>query len=231
MNIIAKHLDPQNLKYQIHEVKTQCAFSGEAIEKAIKLDDLVSDVFTDWEYVKYPTGWVSIETALCIGDVIPGKTRNNALRNYSYLATNESLQLLAREQLLETLLNIPSVPFRVAVSFNNKKHTTYKTVENTSKSWFKVTTDIWGNVTFDRHLVNQFLPIVQSWYSVIPEKVNAAAQPTWFTKAEIMYGDPHYYKQAAYGLERFEAENLALLPYRDTHLFNLVIHLLNKTLC
>lgn len=231
MNLIAKHLDRTNLKYPIHQVSTQCAFTGKEINEAIKLDDLVSDVFTDWEHVKYPTEWVSIEAALCIGDVLPGKTRNNALRNYSYFACETGLKLLSRESILELLLNIPEVPFVIAVSFNNKKHTSYKTVENTDVNRFKVTTDIWGNVAFDRYTVNRVLPIMQRWYCVIPEKAGTAAQPTYFTKDEIRTGIAPYFKQVSYGLGRFEEENTALLPYRDTHLFNLLIHLLNKTLC
>lgn len=148
MRIIAKHLDRGNLKYPVHAVDTRCAFTGEFIREAVKVTDLVSDVFTDWEYVKYPTGWASIDAALCIGDVLPGKTRNNALRNYSFFATENELRLLGRESILDILLNIPKTPFRVAVTFNNKKHTSYKTVENTDTRLFTVTTDIRGNILF-----------------------------------------------------------------------------------
>lgn len=166
-----------------------------------------------------------------IGDVIPGKTRNNALRNYSFFASDSELRLLSREEILPLLLAIPEDPFRIAVTFNNKKHTSYKTVENVNPARFIITTDVLGQVVFDRKVVDAFLPIVQRWYSIIPEKATVAARPTYFTKAEIEHGDAHYYKQCAYGLERFEEENEFLTPYRNTMIFKLIVHLLNKSIC
>jgi len=230
MKEIAKHLDRSKLKYPIHQIATQCCFTGESIEEGIKITDLVSDVFTDYEFVKYPSGYAGIDAALCIGDVIPGKTRNNALRNYSYYADNEKLLFLGRNEILELLLNVPAVPFRVVVSFNNKKHTSYKTVLNTDKDLFVVTTDLFS-VVFDRKKVDSFLKIIQKWYSIIPEKANTSAQPTYFTKEEILHGNAGYHKQVMYGLYEYEAENDFLKQVRDTHLFVLVVHLLNKSSC
>lgn len=227
---IAKHLDRGQLKYPIHQVETQCCFTGENVSEAVKITDLVSDVFTDFEYIKYPTGYASITAALCIGDVIKGRTRNNSLRNYSYFASNSELRFLNRSDILALLLNIPEVPFRIAVSFNNKKHTAYKTTLNTSSDKFTITTDLFS-VVWDSKKVAEILPIIQNWYSMIPEKASTAAQPTYFTKDEILYGNPNYQKQVTYGLDKFEQENDLLKTVRGTHLLTLIVHLLNKKQC
>lgn len=227
LHIIAKHLIQDNLKYKIHPVDTICAIEGIPITKGVKVEDLVSDVFTDYAFIRHGTGYVGIDAAMCIADVLKGSTRNVALRNYSYIATNEALTLLKREEGLNVLLNIPAVPFRVAISFSQKKHTTFKTVLNTDTDTFMVTTDIF-NVEFDRSHVMRFLPILEKWYSVIPEKATTAAQPTYFTKDEIRHGNAPYHKQLPYGIDLFEQENEFLEPFRNTQVFQLIVHLLNK---
>lgn len=227
LNLIARHLDRANLKFKVHQIDTLCAFEGVSIQEGVKVQDLVSDVFTDYNFVRYNTGFVGVDAAMCIADVLKGATRNVALRNYSYLATESSLTILKREDGLNALLNIPSAPFRVAISYSQKKHTTFKTVLNSDKNNYVVTTDLY-NVAFERDHVMQFLPIIQNWYSVIPEKATTAAQPTFFTKDEILNGNAPYHKQLPYGLERYERENETLLPFRNTQILKLIVHLLNK---
>lgn len=230
MHIISQHLEPRNLKYKLHQIVTKDAFTGEEITEGVKTEDLLSDVFTDWEYLKYPTGYVSVSTALCIGDVIPGKTRNNSLRSYSYYASNKEFRILNRQDILELLLNIPDTPFRIAVSYNNKKHTSYKTIENVRSDAYIITTDLY-NVVFVKSHVLQFLPIIQAWYSIVPEKATTAAQPTYFTKEEILNGNAPYHKQVVYGIDKHEQENEILKPFRNTQIFELITHLLNKKTC
>lgn len=227
MNIISKHLDARNLKCRLHQIATIDAFTGEDISEGIKIDDLLSDVFTDWEYLKHNSGYVGISTALCIAAVIPGKTKNNSLRSYSYYASNSQLRFLKRQDCLEQIMNIPETPFRIAISYNNKKHTSYKTVENMRTDAYTITTDLY-NVVFVKNHVEQFLPVIQSWYSIVPEKANTATPPTYFTKDEILHGNANYQKQVAYGLDKFERENEFLQPFRNTQIFELIVHLLNK---
>lgn len=227
MHIISKHLDARNLKYPLHQIVTMDAFTGEEITEGIKTADLLSDVFTDWEYLKYPTGYVSVSTALCIGDVIPGKTRNNSLRSYSYYACESEFRFLNRQDILQLLLNIPETPFRIAITYNNKKHTSYKTIQNVRADAYIITTDLY-NLVFVKSHVEQFLPVIQKWYSIIPEKATTAAQPTYFTKDEILNGNAPYHKQLLYGIEKHEAENEFLKPYRNTQILELIVHLLNK---
>jgi hypothetical protein len=227
MEVIAKHIPDTALKYKIYEVDTHCAFTCQKISKGVKLHDLISENFTDWEYIKADSGYVGLDMAKCIGDTIKGKTRNNALRNYSYYANADELIFMQRQDVLALLLQENPKPFRVAVSFNYKKHTSYKTTLNTSANEFIVTTDLF-NVVFVREKVLKYLPIMQNWYSIVAGKETTAAQPTYFTKDEILNGNAPYHKQIVYGLDKFEIENEMLKPFRNTNLITLITHLLNK---
>lgn len=229
MDLIARHLNEKNLKIPIYDgINGMCAFSGIPLTRGVLLDDLISDVFTDWEFVKYKSQYCSVEIALCISEVIQGKSSFNSLRNYSFMATESQLQLLQRNEILDKFMNIHECPFRCGVTFNNKKHLSFKTVLNTDASNFIVSTDIMGNVRFDVNIVKAILPIAQKWYSVIQGKETSSAQPTYFTKDEILYGNAPYKKQEFYGFEQYEHENEILKQYRNTNFFKLLIHILNK---
>jgi hypothetical protein len=236
MEIIAKHLNENNLKSKIFDVNTICAFTGKKITKGIKLSEISGETFTDHAYIKHNSEFVSVEIALLVQPVIRigesvkknGKENWTALRNYSYYASQKELRLLKREDILNILLNIPETPFCFAVTYSNKKHTSFKCKKNTSKDCFMVTTDV-GDVFFEREKVLQFLPIIQNWYSVPKEKQNTSAQPTYFTKSNILGEFPMSQKINEYGAEKFETENEFLQKYRDTALFELVTHLLNKS--
>lgn len=230
MQIISKHINNSMLKAQIHQINSICAFSGKKITEGILLKDCISDVFTDHEYIKHKSKYVSLDYAKCILDTIQGTKGTNALRSYSYFATETELRFLKRDEILDLILNIPETPFRLAVSYNYKKHTSYKTILNTSKNTFTITTDLY-NVIFNRKHVEKFLPIIQNWYSIIPEKSTTSALPTFFTKDEIMNGNAAYHKTKVYGLDKFEEENEFLQKFRDTQIFNFITHLLNKKLC
>jgi len=233
MEIIAKHLIRGNLKIPVFEMPegSICSFTGKKISEGVRNKDLIKDTFTDHEYVKYPSPYSSVEAALCIEEVYPSESGKgfNSLRNYNYYASESVFRILKSNEVLDLLLNIPETPFHIALTFSNKKHTSYKTVTNTDKGYFLITTDKY-NCYFDREQVNQFLPIISSWYTVVTGKEDAAMPPTYFTKEEIR-GEklPMYQKIAAYGLERFEQENEALNQFRNTNIFNLIVHFLQKS--
>lgn len=229
MELISKHLSEKNLKIKIYsDFSDICAFTGKPLTRGVLIDDLISDVFTDWEFVKYESKYASVEIALCISEVIQGKTGFNSLRNYNFMANSHELLLLQRNEILNNFLNIKHTPFRCGVTFNNKKHLSFKTILNTDVNDFIVTTDIMGNVKFNIGVVNKILPIIENWYSVVSGKETTSAQPTYFTKDEILYGNAQYKKQELYGFDRYEHENDFLQQYRNTNFLKLLVHILNK---
>lgn len=235
MRLIAKHLDRGNLKLPVVQLPQGaiCSFTGQAIREGIQNKYLIKDTFTDHEYIRFKSDYSSVDAALCIEAVVPRESGAglNSLRNYNYYASEKELRVLKSSEVLDLLLNIPDVPFRIALTFSNKKHTSYKTVTNTNKDYYLVTTDKY-NCYFDRARVNQFLPIIQAWYTVLPGKEGVAQPPTYFTKEEILGNkQPIFSKTEAYGMERYEEENELLEQYRGMSLFSLIVNFLQKTTC
>lgn len=225
INLIAKHLNRDNLKLKVYEVETVCSFTGHPIREGVKNSDLIKKTFTDFEYIRYQSGYSSVDAALCIESVIPGKTRMNALRNYSYLATERELIFLDRSEILPVLLFPPAGPYVLCCTYSNKKHTAYKAV--VCYDQLTVTTDI-GSVQVDYDVVAAVLPIMQRWYTVLPGKEGTSQEQTYFTKKEIETGSAGANKIRQYGTQFF-TENAALDQYRNTGLFRLLVHVLNKS--
>lgn len=216
--LIAKHFDRECINIPIYPIESICAFGGNTISEGVLISDLVSDVFTDWSYLRYDSEYASIEAALCILPVIKTEKGVNSLRNYSYLVTNSEITLLKNSDILQVLINPKSVPFILTISFNCKKYTTYKSVINHSNDIFTVTTDLF-NVEIDIREVAKFLPIISNWYS---------GKNNFFTKQEILTGVCQINKIIAYGIDRWAEENKILETFRYTNLFNLITHILQK---
>lgn len=202
-----------------------CAFTGETIEKGVPIEVALSDNFTEWEYVRYPSSYVGIRAALCILPVLSGASRPVALRNYSYYVDNEGIRLLKHPEILPLVLDIPSTPFVFVVSYGNKKHTAYKAALNTDRQNFIVTTDQETQVPVNLSEISNYLSIMQRWYTVVN---NTKAAPTAFTKNEIAGEFPVFSRIEAYGMEKFEEENKLLEKYRQTATFKLILFSLTK---
>lgn len=263
-NLIANHLNQNNLKLKIYKINSICAFSGKNISEGVLLKDLIKKTFTDYEYVKFNSEYVSIDITLLIEEIIPiseksnqfpteemtkdmkeigiksveiisdikSKRRFNSIRNYSFFANLDILILLKRDEILKLLLNIPSssTGFQVGITYSHKKHIAYKAPINFDTENYQVITDL-GIVNFEKQKAIKIIKIAQKWYTVLPEKINTEAKPTFFTKDQIKgFSLPNYNQIKNYGIVKYMNENKELEKYRKTLLFNLIIHLLNKQL-
>lgn len=231
MNLIAKHLNRDLISEMIsHNINSICLFTGKKINEGVKKKLLISDRFTDTEFLRYPSEYVGIDAALCISPVIKSEKGYNSLRNYNYLATNDNLRILKREEILQIILDPPEPPFCVAVTFSNKKHTAYKTIPAVDRDHFIVTTDK-GNVQVSRKSVSDVVTMIQKWYTVVPGKEDNSMQPTWFTKDEILFGSKNFKRIADYGEVSYYNENQMIDKYRHSLFLTLIVHLLNKAKC
>lgn len=236
ITLIGAHLDQYkgNLNIPIYEFPDgmECAFTQEIVMQACKLKDVLSSVFSEWQYVRGKSGYVSVQAALAIREVIPSSNKDgifNSLRSYSYFATAQQFKILKRDELLDTLLNLPAEPFVFAVSFNSKKHTTYKASLAQSNESFAIATDVAASVAFEMDDVRAILPTMQKWYSVLPNKELSEQSPTWFTKDDILNGCKDLNRINAYGLDKYNTENELLQPYRNTHFLKVLTFMLNKS--
>lgn len=225
MQLITKHLNKNVLTCKIEQVNTVCAFSGEKITEGIKFSEIIGERFTELEIFKFKSDYLSIDFALLTQPVIKGEKQLNSLRNYSFLATDNELKILNRDEILELLFNIPESPFQIAITYSNKKHLAYKTPVNYNRNKFIVCTDT-GNVEFDVKKAKELFPILQSWYTIAKQ---TSQQPTYFTKDEILgLTTPNNSKITEYGIEKYFAESAIIEPYRNTLFLKLLVHSLNK---
>jgi len=227
VDFIAKHLPLENLGIPILPVNDVCSFTGKTIKEGVYNKKLIKKTFTDHAYLRYPSDYSSVEAALCIEAVIPAKKGLSSLRNYSYFVSERNLKLLKREEILDLMLNINESPFVLAVTYSNKKHTSYKTTLNYNIEKFVVTTDV-GDVLIERKGLLEILPILQNWYTVVDGKQCTASQPTYFTKSEILSGSENIKRIRQYGIEKYCLENAEIEKYRNTAFLNLIVHILNK---
>jgi len=224
-DIISKHLDLSKLE-NIKDINTICLFTGKPIKKGIHKKYVIKSTFTDLEYLKYNSDYVSVDVAATMSNIIPSKTRPSSLRNFSFLANDNEIKLLARNEMLNYLIEPLYPPFFFCLSFNNKKHLAFKSSVNFSKTNYKITTDI-GDCIIDVHEVKKILPVIQKWYTVVPEKATTKAKPTYFTKEEILKGCKNINRIEKYKGDYF-AENAYIESYRNTLFLKILVHCLIK---
>ena len=157
VDFIAKHLQDRPLpKLKVEEVNTICAFTGEPITEGVKLQNAIKGSFNDYEYLRYDSDYVGLNFIRCTKNIINEKS---SLRNYGYFVTDSKLGLIvaennvgsfkgadySRANLWDFIIKEKETPFVLCVTFNGKKHTSFKARINESNKQFIVTTDQ-GNV-------------------------------------------------------------------------------------
>lgn len=211
----------------VDRVKTICSFTGKAIERGVKLKNVISSNFTDIAFIRYDSGYCCVELAKCMAPI--SKESKASLRNYSFFATKSGIVLLNKDNLQEVVLSEKQTPFVLAVSYNGKKHISYKTSPQYDSDNFTVFTDV-GEVYLRKTELLEILPIIKRWYSIIPGKEESTTQPTNFTKDEILSGIVQDHKVEKYGAIKFFEENAILEKYRAGTLLNLLVHILKKSI-
>lgn len=225
-HLISQHLDYSKLE-NVEDVDTICLFTGQKITKGIHRKHVIKPTFTDLDYLKYDSDYVSLDVAATMANILPGKTCPVSLRNYSFVSTEKELKLLKNRELLPYVISPPEPPFFFCISFNNKKHLAFKSQVNFSREKFLITTDI-GDCLIEKLNVDQILPVIQKWYTVIPEKADTKAEPTYFTKDEILKGSKNYKRIESYPGNYFQ-EDQFIRKYRGTMLLKILVHCLIKT--
>lgn len=211
----------------IEQINTICSFTGKHIDRGVKLKNVISSNFTDLSFIRYNSGYCCIEIAKCMAPM--SKESKASLRNYSFFATKSGIALLNKDNMQEVLLSEKQTPFVFAVSYNGKKHISYKTISQYDSDNFTVFTDI-GEVYLRKTELLEIIPIIKRWYSVIKGKEESTTQPTNFTKDEILSGIVQDHKVEKYGVVKFFEENAILEKYRAGTLLNLLVHILKKTI-
>lgn len=228
-NIIARNLPADTSRLKIVECDTICAITGEKIKEGLKLKDITGTNFTEYQFIKYASDYVSIDAGKCLKETLTSpEGKKSSLRNYSYYADSKEFCILKKDNVLPILLNPPLLPFVIAYSYKNKKHTSIYAVANFRDDNIIIATDQYGNIVLDMSVIKSYLPIIQFWYSHNPEiHKSGSVIEAYFTKQEILEGSGNLKKIKAYGFDKFYEENEILNKFRNTLSFQLIVRLIN----
>ena len=111
-------------QYSGVEVDFYCPICGDHANIGVRVKDIVSSNFTDWQYV---------------GDYVCGRCADLfSLYFYSYVVDPDGIHLLNVRQLREQLITPQKVPFLFVITTSQKKHLFYRSTWNYNNSLFAV---------------------------------------------------------------------------------------------
>ena len=217
--LIGKHLNPARGEPLI-ESCCLCHRQPDGMTTGHQRKDVISNTFMDVGYLRF-TNEICEYCAVCLGY---GKPRTEHIKNYSYLSTQDALIRLKREDIWQHLFNPPEPPFVFAVTYNHKKHTSFRAPVNLSREHYTVCTEN-ELIEVQPSAIRELAQVIQDWYTVCKDTAQA---PTWFTKAEILSGCDNFKRIEEYGTAKYFKQDAVIVPYRCTPLLGLLVHALNK---
>jgi len=215
-HLIGKHLPILQDGFPIQS----CAICGATNIHGFRRAEVISSSFTDHDFLSTDKQ-ICQYCAACLGK---GQPRNHFLRNTSFLATKSQLLRLKREEIWQYIFNPPSPPFIFGVTYNHKKHISFKAPINLSRENYQIRTEN-ECVTIPPKAIQPLSAILQKWYTICRD---IKTEPTYFTKNDILMGCNNYKKIETYGIYTYLAENQKIQPYRQTALLQLLTYALNK---
>jgi CRISPR type IV-associated protein Csf1 len=202
-------------------MEDQCAICRQEVETGFKKKEIIGSSFLDYEFLS-DSQWICKYCAACLGY---GQTRQGKIRTTSFIATPSRLIRLKREHLWDMIFKGQEEPFVFCVTYAHKKHLSFKAPVNLPEQGrFIVRTDN-SNISIVPGEIQKLCRIIQVWYTVVKETQEA---PTCFTKKDVLFGCTNHKRIMEYGIIEYLEEDLAIRPYRNTGLLELLVFALNK---
>jgi len=209
--LITKHI---NFKVDIVKQNGICGFCGKEIKEGILKEDFIKQNFTDFEYIKYKSNIFCKECYISMANCIDRNGKKSCLRNYSFIADDKQLILLTKEKMKYYLFEYKfNKPFIFCITFNGKKHLSFKSKVNYDINSFIITTDL-GNVFFIRNRYIEIYKIIEEWFKI-------------FNKKEILT-IPKFSNIEKYGVRKYFEENERIKLIKDTLIFKILVFSLFK---
>jgi CRISPR type IV-associated protein Csf1 len=120
-----------NPQVETKQCKGICAFCGAEIQEGVKLEDSVSDTFTNFDLL-------TDRTASHVCKCCYACLKETKLRRMNFIATAQSIIYFKRDEIEKLLFNPPQPPFIFAVTESMKKHNSFKARVNYSQKLFYV---------------------------------------------------------------------------------------------
>lgn len=219
----ATHLIGRHLEADLPDLEPAtgpCALCGDAEMPGMPLARIVTDTFADIDWLQGGDRFCR-HCLACLGQ---GQPRSAWIKNWSSVATPSALRVLQREDLWGVLTEPPDEPFVLCVSFDHKKHMSFKARVNAPGRAYWVRTDK-DLARIDLAALEPAIAVLVAWYSVCRD---VATEPTWFTKEDCLRGCGDSRRIAAYGVDRYRAEDRVLAAWRGDHALDVLVYALNK---
>lgn len=206
------HFIGKHLVVMAGSIKGYCCFCG-ASTNVLPRRDVLSSNFNDWQHVKYNSKYVCMMCAACLGSqALDGK----ALRNYSFIATNDKLITLQLPEISSCVLTPPEPPFVFVVTFTHKKHIVFHACLNHTKDLFTIATDK-GNIEIVLGSFRKLYGTCQKLYDY------------GFSKVEMRSGGyKKWAKMDNCGTDFWSLDN-DIKKYRNTFYLEFLLHILQKS--
>lgn len=207
IELLAKHLT----KKPPAETNITCGICG-SYGSGFKVKDVVSSNFTGWHYLTHGKDHICVNCQACLDS----KSLNGkALRNYSFIATEDEMKVLQHSEIALNILNPPIPPFVFVVTYTHKKHAFLNAVLNDNRERLNVALEM-GYVKFSRQ--------------VFIARHNEARKlyDAGFSKEEIRTGEYRKWRLLEEVGDEFWEVDRSLEVYRFTPFFNFLIHILQK---
>lgn len=200
-----KFVDPMQEK-DMEEHTGYCFLCGEPMKQGMKLKKVFSNVFTDWNIAKNPSG-THVCPACCFS-ILTSKERYG-IRTFSNVANQERLWLPNRKELRGFLVKPPEPPFVINLAVSQKKHIAFKGEVNYSRDIYTVMYEEMP-VIINRYEFKKVLDLVEHFLY-------------GFTKTEISTGEYNQKRVLDFGMEAWELFEERIKPYRGNPLLDVTM--------
>jgi len=190
-----------------------CAFCGTEIQEGVKLENTVSDAFTNYDLLTDRTA--SHVCAACNACV-----REPKLRRMNFIAIGDSdesdahIIYFKRDEIERYLFQPLPTPFIFAVTESYKKHMSFRARVNYSNKLYYVQKED-TQILFSPNKYKPIFDTLNRLYLI-------------FSKNEIELGNYYMNRIKKYGLNNFQEDEGIIKEHRGTLQFNLLIYALNS---
>jgi CRISPR type IV-associated protein Csf1 len=184
-------------------LKGDCWLCGRRNVMGYPRDKIIKPTFTDADLAKAP--WSDV-----VCDACAWALSRRELRNYSIIATENTLLHPSKAELRDALLKPPEPPFLITVAESGQKWLHFKASISYTQKIFTVQFDDL-QVRVEPQPFASILEAVERMLAV-------------FSKAEIASGDYQVHRIQEFGMELFESSEEVLRPIRASAVFRLALH-------
>lgn len=205
--LISRNIDIK-LK-DIEQIETQCCLCGNKNKEVIKAKKILSEKFTNYEYLKFKSDYMCTDCAKCIKD--------DRLRKNNFLADEDHIIFLKQNEIENYIFEVGKyikIPFLFAITRSFKKHNSFKCNLNYDYDYFYIQEED-KKYLFDVKEMKKLYKILEDAY-------------LFFTKEEMITGNYKFMSIEKYGKKKFLKLEEILNKHRGTHQFELLIYILNS---